>query len=219
MSKAKLVTSLLIVAVTGVLVVWFFAQSPKDEPSTRNDAAQDSVDTSPTNTKKLIIGDADAPVTIIEYGDFQCPICKRFFEQTEPALISKYIDTNKVKIEFRVETHLGEESIAAGEAAYCANDQNAFRAFHNELYRAQSGINSGAFSNENLKLMAKKLNLDTAKFNNCLDNGAYRQVVIDSNAEAQERGVTATPTFFIGEQKIVGAQPLSIFEPIINGQL
>lgn len=210
---------ILLIAIAGA--AWFFTRgadntklSPEFPPEQETKTPANS-----TNSQKLIIGQPDAPVTIVEYGDYQCPICKRFFEQTEPQLIAKYINTGKAKIEFRVETHIGEESIAAGEAAYCANDQNAFKNFHDELFGSQKGINDGAFSDENLKAMAKKLGLDTAKFNTCLDNQTYRQTVLNSNAEAQERGVTATPTFFIGEQKIVGAQPLSIFEPIINGQL
>lgn len=223
MSKTKITLSITILLLAIVGGVWFFTSKPKSQQS--NQPAQNTSTqlgqstTQAVDTSKLYIGNPAAPVTIVEYGDFQCPICKRFFEQTEPSLRRQYIDTNKAKIEFRIETHLGEESITAGEAAYCANEQAAFPAYHDELYKVQSGINDGAFSQANLKQIAAKLNLDTGAFNTCLDNGKYRQTVINSNAEAQARGVNATPTFYIGEQKIVGAQPLSIFEPVINGQL
>jgi protein-disulfide isomerase len=165
-------------------------------------------------TPKLIIGRADAPITIIEYGDFQCPICKRFFEQTEPQLIREWIDTGKAKIEFRVETHIGTGSVIAGEAAYCANDQGKFKEYHDELYRRQG---KAEFNLSLMKVIAGELNLDTAVFSSCLEGGKHRAVVEQSHRDAQ-KSISGTPTFFIGDQKIVGAQPYSIFKTILERQ-
>ncbi len=96
-------------------------------------------------TPKLIIGDPNAPVTLVDYGDFQCPFCAQFFEQTAPSISRDYVDTGRVRIEFRVETHIGRESVRAGEAAYCANDQQTFRAYHDELYRPGSAARQTGF--------------------------------------------------------------------------
>lgn len=164
---------------------------------------------------KLIIGNPDAKLTIVEYGDFQCPICKRFFEQTEPKLIDTYINTNQVKLEFRVETHIGADSATAGEAAYCANDQGQFKPFHDALFSRQGSLR---FSKDNLKAIATELGLSSAAFDSCLDSGKFRQTVIDSNAEAQRR-IGGTPTFFIEDQVIVGSQPFSSFKAVIDAKL
>lgn len=168
---------------------------------------------------KLLIGNPAAGLTIVKYGDFQCPICAQFFRQAEPEIISNYVDTGRVNIEFRVETHIGAESVRAGEAAYCANDQGRFRAYHDELYRRQGGLNSGAFSDANLRQIAASLNLDQTRFASCLQDGKYRGAVEASHREAGARGVTATPTVFIGNNKVVGAQPFSIYKRLIDEQL
>lgn len=165
-------------------------------------------------TPKLIIGRVEAPITIINYGDFQCPICKRFFETTEPQLLKEWIDTGKAKIEFRVEAHIGEGSAAAGEAAYCANDQSKFQAMHDAIFRRQG---KATFNNALMKSIAAEIKLDLPAFNHCLDAANYRGVVETSHKEAQ-KVISGTPTFFIGEQKIVGAQPYSIFKTVLESQ-
>ena len=167
----------------------------------------------------LLIGDPSAKLTIIKYGDFQCPFCKEFFEDTEPAILSNYVDTGQAKIEFRVETHIGRESIRAGEAAYCANDQSRFRQYHDQLYKRQSGYNGGTFSDPNLKRIAADLKLDQASFDACLDSKKYQSLVEASNDEAKQNGITATPTLLIGERRVSGAQPFSIYKPLIDAQL
>lgn len=219
MVKIKLLVAL-VAGLVAAIGVWVWAQNDAEAPTTAGNPAQSQTSSAPTKAvkpaDKLLIGVPDAPVTIIEYGDFQCPICKRFFEQTGPALRREYIDNGKANIEFRVETHIGEESVLAGQAAWCANDQGEFPAYHDELYRRQSGSNAGAFSLLNLKSIAAELKLDQKKFGACLDSQKYLATVQASHAEAQSRGVTATPTFFIGGQKIVGAQPIGIFRTLLD---
>lgn len=170
-------------------------------------------------SQDLIIGNPDAKVTLVEYGDFQCPFCGQFFRQTEPEIKKAYIDTGKVKIIFRVETHIGQESVRAGEAAYCANDQKQFPAYHDVLFRNQNGENDGAFSDANLKQFAVDIGLNVTSFNDCLDTEKYSSVVNASNTEAKNRGVTTTPTIFINDSKIVGAQPFAIYKRLIDEQL
>jgi protein-disulfide isomerase len=203
---------------------WRIASMPASSPSPAlAPAANDTPAPAPSpasqnaDSSKLIIGRADAPITIIEYGDFQCPICKNFFEKTEPQLRKDYIDTGKAKIEFRIETHIGSESVLAGEAAFCANDQSKFVELHDALYRKQNGYQNGQFSVANLKKIAGELKLDQTKFDTCMDTRQYKTAVEASNTEAHAK-ISGTPTFFIGQQKIVGAQPYSIFKTILDAQ-
>src|SRR3990167_10953761 len=183
-----------IVVVAAIIWLWPDKQNPNQSSSNKTSTTKQSK--SKIISSKLIVGEPTAPQTIIQYGDFQCPICKRFFEQTEPSLRREYIDTKKANLEFRVETHIGDESVTSGQAAWCANDQQAFDNYRAELYKRQAGTDSGAFSKANLKLIASGLKLDLAKFSNCLDQDKYLDRATASNDEARQRGVTATPTFY-----------------------
>lgn len=218
MKKIVLLIGALVV-IGGLALVWTKLKTRQTDGTIQGGGSEQTanIPEGEDGVPKLIIGGVKAPITIIEYGDFQCPICKRFFEQTEPQLISEYIDTGKAKIEFRVETHIGKESQYAGEAAYCGAEQDKFQAMHDVLYRNQGDPDSGAFSYGNLKRLAAQAGLDQLAFDTCLDSGRYRQTVIDSNTEAQRR-ISGTPTFFIGDQKISGAQPIGVFRAVLDAQ-
>jgi len=213
-----LVFILLVTMGGGGIYVWNNMMKSAKSPSAQPSVSQsDKPETKPaTSTQKLIIGDPNAPLTVVEYGDFQCPICKNFFKTTEQTLRKEFIDTGKANIEFRVETHLGAESVTAGEAAYCANDQAQFTSYHDALYQHQQGVNSGAFSAANLKQIAADVGLDAEKFAACLDKGTYRAKVTASNDDAHKQGVTATPTFFVGNNKITGVQPIQTFRTLLQ---
>jgi protein-disulfide isomerase len=215
MRKIWLILGLtLVLALAAFAIYSRRAVAPTEEPSaiTLVPASGSEVD---DLKDKLIIGDLEAKLTLVDYGDFQCPICKRFFEQTEPQLLRDYVDTGKIKIEFRVEAHLGEKSVRAGEAAYCANDLGQFKAYHDELFHRQGVV---SFTDQTLKQFAANLKLDQAAFDTCLDNRKHRATVLASHEAAQSR-INGTPTFYISEQKIVGAQPYSVFKAIIDAEL
>lgn len=167
----------------------------------------------------LILGDANAPVTLVEYGDFQCPICGRFFRQIEPRITEEYINKGIVKLEFRVFPYIGSESVLAGQAAYCANEQGAFSAYHDGLFAMQAGENSGVFNPGALKNLAGSIGLQREQFDLCLDTSKYKSVVEAGLTEAKNRGVTSTPTIFIGDRKVVGAQPFTTYKTLIDEQL
>ena len=207
---------LLLIAGLAVGVGLYLGTRSDESDQKQTSQVSASVPAAGPETPRLIIGRADAPLTLIEYGDFQCPICKRFFEETEPRLKREYLDTGVVKLEFRVETHIGAESVAAGEAAYCAAEQKAFPAYHDELYHRQRGAESGAFSVANLERIASDLELNLTTFRSCLTEAKYKKVVEDSNTAAQVRGVSSTPTFYLGERKIVGALSYSVFRAAIE---
>lgn len=153
------------------------------------------------------LGEKQAKVTIIEFADFQCPFCKRLFDESILQIKKDYLDTGKAKLYFRHFAFLGEESNWAAEASECANEQGQFWQYHDYLYKNQGGENVGAFSKDNLKGFAAALGLNTSQFNTCLDSGKYTKAVQDDVSAGQTAGVTGTPTLFINGIMLVGAEP------------
>lgn len=165
------------------------------------------------------LGDKNAKVTVIEFADFQCPYCEQFYSQVEKQLKQDYVDTGKVQFYFRNFAFLGQESTWAGEAAYCANEQDAFWKFHDYLYSHQGQENTGAFSKDNLKKFAADLGLNTNQFNNCLDTDKYQAQLNKDTAAGRTAGVSGTPTVFINGQMLVGAQPYTSYKTVIDQDL
>jgi len=163
-----------------------------------------------------VLGSTDAPVTIVEYSDFQCPFCARAALDTVRQIEEDYLTTRKAKLVFKHFAFEGEESIRAAQAAECAAEQNAFWHYHDVLFLNQRRI---AFTTENLKAFAQELGLDTASFNVCLDLEKHAEKVAADRAEGQRRGVASTPTFYVGQTQIVGAQPYDTFRAAIEDQL
>ena len=188
-------------------------------PTSDNSAAQQELMETVLAKTRHFKGDPNAPVTIIEFADFQCPFCGRFFAQTEPQINTQYIQSGKVRLGYFNFAFLGPESTWAAEAAECAADQNKFWDYHDKLYASQSGENQGAFNKENLKKFAEDLGLDISAFNECLDSGKYTELIQDESSVASSVGVRSTPTFLINGQAVVGAQPFEIFEQTIDALL
>lgn len=168
-----------------------------------------------------ILGSQNAPVTIVEFGDYQCPECDAWFKNQEPAIKANYIDTNKAKLYFVDFPWAGADSIAAAESSYCAGDQGKYWEYHDYLYQNQGGIQTGWASTSSLKSYATSLGLDTNQFNTCLDSGKYSDRVTHNREVGLSKGVQGTPTFFIigpsgAMQEIVGAQPASVFSSVID---
>lgn len=166
-----------------------------------------------------VLGNKNAKVTVVEFGDFQCPFCGRFYTDVEKNLIKDYVNTGKVRFAFRSFAFLGQESNWASEAAECASEQGKFWEYHNYLYENQSGENQGAFSKDNLKSFASTVGLNTSQFNTCLDSGKYAKNVTDDTDAGKKAGVSGTPTTFVNGQSVVGAQPYSSFKTLIDAEL
>jgi len=164
-------------------------------------------------------GESNAPVTMIEFGDYQCPSCKRFEETIAAQVEETYIATGRVRLEFRNMAFLGDESIIAAAAAECANEQDAFWPYHDKLFEQQRGENSGAFSFDRLKSFAGDLGLDQPSFDECLDSTRTQQLVFDETEAGREAGVDSTPTFFINGQVVKGAKSFSEFQDVIEEKL
>lgn len=157
------------------------------------------------------LGRSDAPVTMIEYADFQCPYCGKFARETEPELIERFVETGLLRIEWRDFPYLGSESMRAALAARAAQEQGKFWEFHDAAYAVQGSPNSGTFSDENLLMIAQDIGLDMERFEDAFLSERYGDAVEASFRMGQDAGVTGTPTFVIDGRVIVGAQPLEVF--------
>jgi len=171
-----------------------------------------------------ILGNPSAPITIVEFGDYQCERCYQWFHTTKPALVKDYIDTGKANLVFVDMALLGKDSPIAAQATYCAEDQGRYWEFHDMLYNSQENIDNGWANSERLKAFAFSLDFDIELFTSCLDSGKYTKRVQYNISEARKNGATGTPTFFIvnsdGEQqKISGAQPYSVFKSVIDSMV
>lgn len=192
------------------------AQAPAQQPQQGLQPGQ-KVDVATGSLPAL--GKENAKVTVIEFADFQCPFCEKWFTESGKNLIKDYVDTGKVKFYYRHFAFLGEESNWAAEASYCANDQGKFWDFHDYLFNHQQGENQGAFTKDKLKGFAATLGLNTSTFNSCLDGGKYTKAVTDDTAAGQKAGVSGTPTTFVNGQAMVGAQPYTALKTLIDQEL
>lgn len=174
--------------------------------------------TTPEIGNAPVLGDSNAPITIFEWSDFECPFCKRFADDAYVQIKSQYVDTGKVKIVFKhfpLSFHANAQK--AAEASACAQDQGKFWEYHDKLF-----VNQNALTVASLKTYAADLGLDTATFNSCLDSGAKAQMVQQDMVQGQTFGVTGTPGFFIQGKTgtvISGAQPFESFRQVIDSEL
>ena len=166
-----------------------------------------------------VMGEADAPLTIIEFSDYQCPFCGKFYDQTLPQIEEKYIKTGKVKLVYKdfplISIH--SEAQKAAEAARCVREQKGDEGYfkmHNKLFENQQSL-----SVENYKKWARTLGVVGSKFDKCLDDGTFADDVEDELAYGESLGVTGTPAFFIDGKLISGAQPFDVFEQAIDAVL
>lgn len=162
-----------------------------------------------------IKGDKNAPVTIVEWSDFECPFCTRFYEQTLGQIEEEYIKRGKVKFVYRdfpLSFHRNAQK--AAEATECADEQGKFWEMHNLLF--ERGVDGGVAS---FKQFATNLGLNTNEFNTCLDSGKYESEVQKDMQDGIATGITGTPGFIINGQLVSGAQPFSAFKQVIEAEL
>jgi len=188
-------------------------QQPSDTTGTFKSGAEVTVGDLPA------LGNPDAPVTIVEWGDYQCPFCERFFQQVEPKIREEYVKTGKARLAYRDFAFLGQESLWASNAARCANEQGKFWEYHDLLFERQAGENQGAFNKDKLKSFGRDLKFDTAKFNSCVDSDKYVDAVERDTEAGRVAGVQGTPATFINGTLMSGAQPWSNFQQIIEQEL
>ena len=175
-----------------------------------------------------VIGDPNAPISIIEFSDFQCPFCARFHIQTLPSILEEYVDQGKVKLIFRdfPIQNIHPNALPASVAAECANEQGKFKEMHDELFENQkewSGVET-ANAVSLFSQYALEMGLEQEVFDSCLTNGKYIEEIRNDLNDGRTYGVSGTPGFFIGNDQIgyvelKGAQPFESFKKVIDAQL
>lgn len=162
-----------------------------------------------------IQGDPFAPITILEWGDYQCTFCYRFHETTLEKIDREYIQKGKVNLVFKDFPLNGPDSILAAEASYCAQDQGKYWQYHDELYKNWGGEKTGWVTRESLNAFGTTVDLNLEKFNQCLDDHKYQDKVNILYQMGKDIGIDATPSFLIfNDEKIIkirGNQPLETF--------
>ena len=203
------------------------SQPTAPEPPTEDTSPkQVSVDDDP------VLGDKNAPITLIEFSDYECPFCKRHFEQALPEIKKDYIDTGKVKLVFRDYPLSFHDPMATTEAiaANCAREQGgdpAYFRYHDEIFK-RTKSNGNGLTKENLYTISTDLGLNTVNLTSCVESEKYKDEVAKDFADGSAVGVSGTPGFFIGKSTadgkitgtpLVGAQPYSAFKIIIDQML
>jgi len=171
------------------------------------------------------LGSESAPITIVEFGDYQCEACYAWFHHTRDTLIDNYIETGKAKLVFVDLPFLGRDSITAAQASYCAEDQGKYWEYHTMLYTFQDGHpDSGWADRDRLNAFASSLDMNMDEFNECMDSSKYKIRVKANYDEAVKNGAQSTPTFILISQDgktemFAGAQPYSVFAATIESML
>ena len=182
-------------------------------------------DRTPQTFRTIALGSASATVTIVEVGDYQCEMCKLWFEKTRPQIIDNYVDTGKVNLIFIDMPFLGQDSLPAAVATYCADDQDKYWDYHVKLYELQQHVDDGWANADRLSAIAFSLDLNMDVFDECMESKKhYDRVDFHKQKAKNDFGANSTPTFVIvntagDSEKIVGAHPYSTFEKVINSML
>ena len=196
------------------------SQQASDQPNVQPISI--SVDDDPVR------GNQDAPITIVEFSDFQCPFCARFQIQTLPLISEQYIETGKVKFVYRdfPIQNIHPNSMPAAAASECAHEQDKYWEYHDALFKNQGVWDKAEITSAItiFKEFATQLDLKQDQFDACLNSGKYIEEINNDLKDGQKYGVTGTPGFFIGNEeigfvKINGAQPFETFKSVIDSQL
>lgn len=178
-------------------------------------------DSKPLTSSRLIeggspvLGDSNAPITVLEWGDYQCTFCYKFHQNTLDMIVEEHVRTGKVKMVFRDFPLNGPDSILAAEASYCADEQEKYWQYHDELYKNWGGERTGWITRESLDRFADTVNLNLDEFNKCIDSHKYQDKVNANYEFGKDIGIDATPSFLVFNDhtiiKIRGNQPLEVF--------
>lgn len=201
---------LLIPAIIGIISGMFLSFYPESETESNLLTAAKLI-----GGGSPIMGDSNAPITILEWGDYQCTFCYKFHQNTLDVINEDFIKTGKVKLIFKDFPLNGPDSLLAAEASYCAQDQKKYWQYHDELYSNWKGERTGWITRESLDEFGDTVNLNLDDFNTCLNEHKYQDKVISLYEFGKEVGIDATPSFLVfNDQKIIkirGNQPLEVF--------
>lgn len=217
-SKVKFVVVGVIIAalIAGITLVSTNPDSIKADNSKSTKLSLDTRNGSP------VLGDPSSPVTIIEFGDYQCPFCKRWNENTKPAIEKNMIETGDVSLIYVDFAIIGSDSITAHSGSYCAAEQGMYWKYHDFIYSKQGHENDGWASSTNIKSLVTKIDgMDSELFNDCLDSKRYEKRINENKKIATDAGIRSTPSFIIiapdgTAEMIIGAQPYGVFKEVID---
>ena len=190
-----------------------YVQQPQAQPTTPTGP----VDV-PIEEDDIIWGEADAPITIVEFTDFQCPFCYRHATETLPQLLSQYVEQGQVRYvikDFPL-TSIHPQAVAAAEAAHCADEQGAYQAMHETLFTRQQEWSGRADADTVFTSYATSLGLDDTAFAECLSSDRYHELISNDMQVGTQLGVSGTPGFFLNGIYVSGAQPYAVFEQAIQ---
>ena len=191
-------------AVAAILIIPNLPVSPENvqTPEPRNR----------TQVQGTTAGDPNAPVTVVEYSDFNCVHCKNFWVESEEQLLNDYIATGKVYFQYVPMSFISPTSFTAAEAAYCAMDQEKFWEYHDYIF-----ANFGAeFSSPMLKSIAEQVGLDMNAYNSCFNSGKYQLKVQQDLQSAQSQGINSTPTFVVNGEKTDRGNLFAVIEKALS---
>lgn len=165
------------------------------------------------------LGSESAPVTVVEYGDYQCTYCYRFHRDTLPQLM-EYVEDGRASIIFQDFPLNGEDSVLAAEASRCAAEQGLYWEYHDQLYRNWGGERTGWVTRQALESFASEVGAEPGAFSGCLGEGRHRAAVLESYERGGQMGIDATPSFLIfdGQSvvKVRGNQPAEVFHRVLE---
>lgn len=167
-----------------------------------------------TGTGDPVWGPEDAPITIVEFSDYECPYCQKWQTEVWPALQKAYPDQIRLIYRDFPLTGIHQNAVGASLAANCAGDQDKYWEFHEQLFKAENGLGFEAMQG-----YAEKMGMDTTKFVSCITSDQYLDEVRQDFEDGRDLGINGTPTFFIGTYRLVGAQPLEAFQQVIDAKL
>ena len=230
MSKRIIVSAAFVIIVIIVIVSFASYQANLLEMHDRDRYMENIIASQQSSLVNLengspLLGSESAPVTIVEFGDYQCEACYLWFHTTRSTLIDNYIETGKAKLVFVDLPFLGRDSPKAAQASYCAEDQEKYWEYHTMLYTFQDGPpDSGWADRDRLSAFAFSLDMNMDEFNECMDSSKYKQRVKANYDDAVKNGATQTPTFILVSsdgttKKLGGAQPYSVFAATIESML
>lgn len=166
--------------------------------------------------KDRTLGSSSAPVSVVEFSDFQCSFCRKFWADTLPKLKESYIKQGQARFSYRHFAVLGKFSVQSAMAAECAGEQGKFWEYHDWLFANQGGL---AFTQSKLEQYGRAVGLEANRLNRCLATEKFRKKVEGETAVAASVGARGTPTFFVSRRLMVGAQPFEAFQAVIEEEL
>jgi protein-disulfide isomerase len=167
------------------------------------------------------VGDSSAPITIVEFGDYQCTFCFKFHKDSLDTIKKEYVESGKANLIFVDFPLNGPDSVLAAEATHCAQEQDKFWPMHDEIYHNWNGERTGWITRESISQFAQSAGVNAESLNSCLDSKKYQDKVLETYDFGQKIKIDATPSFLIisGDKvtKITGNQPLEVFRKVLDG--